>query len=340
MPILRTEFQKARSAINDQYARKATRTYLVQATTDLDENLVRTGLPFSIYSLHPTDSRQVLLDISVDLVSTSIAYYDNPADRTDPYQGSQVYVWTATLEYGPWNPLEHTTTGDPTNQPLRPRFTSTNTPQIVYEDVDGNPVVNSAGDYFDPPIERDFPRWTLTVVRNEASPTMATIGPYANRINEAAWNGFPPKTVKLSPIQLPAPEFSQFTGNLYYPIEYVFEINFDGWTKNVLNQGYRELSSTGKLIPILVGGTPASSPVMLDRNGHALITPGYLDSSGGLAPDEPAGTTDYIDGTGTGTGTATTVVVNAYEIYRPLDFTLLDNGIPAMTSQRLDYLSF
>jgi hypothetical protein len=338
MPLFSSAILDDSCSIDDQYKSKYTRKYLVLASIDMDSYNVRAALPIGIYTVHPNDRLSLCVGISVNLTHPHQGIFDNPANPSDFHIGQACYKWEVAYEYGPWNPLQHTTTGDPTFQPLNPRFSSVNTPQACFEDVDGNPIVNSAGDYFDPPIERDFPRWTLTVTRNELHPALARIGPHANRINEATWNGFPPKTVKLGPVQLPSPEFSHQLGILFYPIEYVFEINFDTWTRQSINHGYRQLDSAGKIIPILVGGVPASSPVMLDRAGHALITPGYLDTVGGAAPDVPGSAVENTGGTGTGTGTATTVVVNAYEIYRPLDFAILDDGFVA--TQLLSALIF
>lgn len=327
MGIISYALKKASSKIDADYNRSSTRVYLVQATTDLDENTVRTSFPIQIYGIHPSDSRQLAQEITADLYAETTGVYNNPANNADTNNGTLVYAWLVTVQYLPWNPIQHTTTGDPTNQPLRYRLQSVNTPEIVYEDVDGNPIVNAAGDYYDPPIERDFPRWTFSVKRNENSPNLATLGPYANRTNEATWNGFPPKTVKISPLNLPEQEYSQYTGNLYSAMEYVFEVNFDTWTRAILNQGYRQLNSAGVLVNIVTAeGTPVSSPVMLDESGHAILTPDYLDTTGGAAPDEPSGSAEDSDGTGTGTGTATSVVVNEYEVYRPMDFGLLDTG--------------
>lgn len=323
---------EAECDIDDQYARSGTRTYEVFATIDVDEVYIRNNLGIYIFNTHPSDVRMVVKKTSVKLKAPNQGVYDNAQNTggagTLPAPNTPCYVWLATVTYGPWNPIEHTDTGEPTDQPLRVRMVPVNTPQIVYEDVDGNPIVNSAGDYYDPPIERDYPRWTLTIVRNETSPSPATIGVYANRTNESDWNGFPAKTVKLSPMTIPEAKFSQFSGAAYWEMEYTFEINFDTWTKVVLNQGYRQLAADGTLEPILVAGTPASTPVMLDENGHAILTPGYEDSGGDVAPDDPGGDGggDDSDGTGTGTGTDGTVVMNAYEIYRPLDFSVLDSG--------------
>jgi hypothetical protein len=292
------------STIDDQYVRTYTRTYRVYADLASDSWYVRNNLGIAIADSHPNDTRALCKAIKVKLATKTAVAFQDVTNPTNTHNGSLAFSWLATVEYGLWNPLDHSADGDPVNQPLRYRLEGVNTPEPVWEtiaDEDGvkHPVVNSAGDYFDPPVETDVLRLTLRVQRNEAGPSIATILELANKVNDAEWNGFPARTVKLDPIVLPEREYSQVTGAIYYPMEYTFQIRFDTWDKIVLDQGKRRLvesSGTTTLENILVDGIPTTSDVLLDGSGQALPR-----------PVDPAA-----------------VVYKSFEIYQKTDFGALD----------------
>jgi hypothetical protein len=294
-------------AIDDHFYRTGTRTFRVWATTDYDEVHVGTNLGIGIYNTHPSDSGMKVVNIAVGLDCPNIVYYDSRANPggagSPPANGTQCYQWRATVTYGPWNPIEHTNDGDPTAQQIEIKMNGVNYEQIVDLDVYGNPVVNTAGDYFDPPVTRDQTRCVLEVTRNEVGFSPATIYTYANKVNLATWNGFAARTVKIAPPSV-VPMWSQFSSEVYSRVTYTFEYDPDGWDKTVLNQGNRYLSYGG-------GGCGGGGAVRYnarDDKGDLVTSPVLLDSLGRKL-------TQPIN--------ESNVVVLTYQIYETLDFSVL-----------------
>lgn len=307
--------------IDADYARDSSRAHLIWSDVADDENYIIGHCGISIGSAHPTDLYQRCLAVRATLI-----------DRTTyPIDNSDAFLWKLEVSYGHWNIMERSPDGNPLNIPTRFRldFNSQLVPCLV--DVEGNPIVNSAGDYYDPPVEVERVNATLTVMRNESGANLANVASYGNTINLNPWNGFPAKTVRMLPIKMPAVAYSQAVNTLYYPMEYVFEINFDTWTKQVLNQGYRQLDDAGNLVPILVNGQPVDVPIMLDEDGHAILAPAAEDIFGGgnePGAADPGGWDGEVPGGGQpprgglGTAPGSAVVINAFDVYRTADFSM------------------
>lgn len=190
--------------------------------------------------------------------------------------------WIVTVDYGAW---------DPTQFPENPLFAPIKITwggsrfqrvcELTVPDSDGNahPVINSAGDYFDPPIMIDDSRPTLQIVRNEPyfNPHLALS--WKDTVNGYAFYGFPPNTVKLS---MPTGDlqYNPVCG-FYYVITYEFEINPDGWIKLILDQGMKVWDGTSPFPQPAknTDGSDVTSPVLLNGSGGQLAigsTPTYI----------------------------------------------------------------
>jgi hypothetical protein len=290
----------------DEFFRTSyTRSFYVYATTDEDIPFILINLGFGIYSAHPDDATARCTSIKVS--NPRKGFYDSVANPggagSPPANGTACYQWDVVSEYGPWNPIEHTEDGDPAAQPVEIKMNGVNYEQIVDIDIYGNPIVNTAGDYFDPPVTRDQTRCVLEVTRNETGFSPSTIFAYANRVNSAIWNGFPPYTVKIAPPQV-VPMWSQFTSEIYSRISYTFEYDAAGWDKTLLNQGTRYLKYGGGY----GGGAGTYRFNARDDKGELVTTPVLLDSLGRLLA-QPIN--------------ASNVVVLTYPIYQRLNFSVL-----------------
>lgn len=171
--------------------------------------------------------------------------------------------WKVSIEYGPWDPrIEE----NPLDKKLELEWDWVQFEKIADVDRDGKAVVNSAGDYFDPPIVMDDSRPILRIVRNEPDFSMAYASDYRDSINDGPWYGYPAYTVKCTSITAKLEYSMNIPGDnkWYWTLTYVFHLNPDGWDKEVLDQGLR--SSGGE--PIIKGGVPATSPVLLDGAGE------------------------------------------------------------------------
>ena len=310
------------ASMDADFLRAANRAYLAFFDPGDDEIFVLLNCGYSIHGSHPSDAQVKVLSIEVNLLESAITF---PGDNT------LASLWEVKLQYGPWNPLEHSIDGNPLNLPVRFRLEFTTAEVAAFEDVEGNPIVNAAGDPYDPPLMREVTRATLIVMRNESpgSINLATLAALSNTLNAETWNDFPPKTVRLAPIRLPEIQYSQVTNTFYFPMEYTFDVNFDTWVKQVVNVGLRQLDSSGNLVPIYVDGQLATTPVPLNASGQAILAPTFKDSGG----DAPDGEPD--DGGGDGGGgeppeggdgvlSDSNLVIDAYDLIRTADFTALD----------------
>lgn len=185
-------------------------------------------------------------------------------------------AWKVTVKYGPGNTLEQS--GDPTLWKVRVQFGGERTERVVDFDIDGNPLMNSAGDRFGDPVTVDSHISTMVIKRNEKVATfdLELASEYSDTINDATWNGFPARTCKMGIISTSEEQYDPSTNTYYYTVEYPIKINRNTWIKELLDQGYNELDAYGNSQPIMYKGQQVSDPRPLDGTGLALDgTAGY-----------------------------------------------------------------
>ncbi len=169
-------------------------------------------------------------------------------------------------------------------------------------------ILNTAGDRYDPPAMARSANLVYTITRNMGTVDPIALRSYTCRINEFPYLGQPEGTLLVDDISA-SPESEN--GVNFYKVTAVLEcasigqpIN-DTWSLKLLECGYNELQSgTGKKIPILLsGGVKPSSPQLLDEDGFCL----NADTTAGATP-----------------GLTGPPVYTDWDIYLPLDFTLLN----------------
>lgn len=188
--------------------------------------------------------------------SDAICVSVEPVQRTD-----SPWLWTVTTEYSTFGLPEFQ---DPL---LRRPITvySQEDRQIVAEiadrysmpQQDGVPVVNSAGDLFDPPIMDDDPILVLTVTKNEAKFPRDKVVSFLKTKNASTWNKWSPGAAKL--VSITGGDAKREWGKWYRPITYVFHIRefvfgrpqgaavqSGGWLKHILDVGMNELDDNDK----------------------------------------------------------------------------------------------
>ena len=183
-------------------------------------------------------------------------------------------VWVVTCHYD-------TTTEEqdeePTQRRTRYRWGTAQFQRVAWKDIDGKAIVNSAGQYFDPPIEVDDSRPTLTVTRIERTYNQALAIQYQDAVNSDSFLGFAPGQVKVASIE--AEDFEE-NGVIYWTVKYEFHFRREGWIKEPLDQGRYEKWGNF-LVPIKERDedgneldTYVSDPVPLDGQGKRLDNPG------------------------------------------------------------------
>lgn len=180
-------------------------------------------------------------------------------------------VWQATIEFkrpDSQQQQQQQQTPNPLDRPVERSTDSTKVRLAVSEDADGTPIVNTAGEAFDPPVEIEVVHKLFTFVRNE--PTFrGDWFLYENRVNSTPFGVIDEEgTVRCNKIA----EREMFEeGIAYVQATYVFEFAPEGWQSRPMQRGFRQLNDAGDLVRILDDKKqPIQKAWPLDADGKAL----------------------------------------------------------------------
>jgi hypothetical protein len=162
----------------------------------------------------------------------------------------------------------------PLDSPAKRSFKTENQEEVINFEIDsGNLIANIVGDPYDPPVTRRVAKGRLTITQNESAFNPSLLS-YLNTINTDAFLGFPAGWICCVGVGADGPNYQNDIQ--YDVVQYEFLIDPNGFDKQVLNAGMRELDDAGKLQPIKVKGETVSTPIALDANGKAItdnVTP-------------------------------------------------------------------
>lgn len=194
-------------------------------------------------------------------------------DTQDPF------LWRAVAQYSSLitRPDIHSIE-NPLLRPWEVSWSSTNIMIPASRDREGNWVINSAGELFDPPPEEEEYRLVLTVTRNEVYFDPNTIRKYKGKVNSQPWIGIAKGQARMVDLS----STKKFEGGFWFwPTTYIWHIREprpgfkpeEAWALNLLDRGFYELDDS--LPPKLkiatdVLGRPVTQPVLLDGSGHKL----------------------------------------------------------------------
>lgn len=179
-------------------------------------------------------------------------------------------VHLVTCEFGPANP--NLIAQNPLDVYPHAKWSTVTFTRPIDITVDGEPIVNTAYDTFDPQIEMEDFRPIMTIFRNEAAVDPITLLSFKNKTNLQPFGGWEAGKVLCTDVRW-TDDFNNDIG-LFYRVEYDFQFTFDEWgfKKKVMSAGYRELfvnsSDDVDRRQILIQGMAATSPVPLDEDGH------------------------------------------------------------------------
>lgn len=268
MAVVKVREPFARSgSINAQWQREYERAFTVE-TDDADDGPVTVGAAIPVKIGDTYRSRND---------SDPGSYCQSIRVSCDTEGGK---FWTATAQYGPRDILSQEPR-DPTERPIKVSWSFSRFERPVVLDQDGKPVLNSAGDPFDPPLTVPDSWPLLTIVRNERTFDSLLAYNFNEAVNLDPFWGVDPGIVKVLDINGELAKDQDI--GWYYVVTYQFEFNPDGWQPSVPDLGYRELDASGKPTDITVDGTPVGKPVRLNGKGK------YLDKA------DTTGPTKYLD---------------------------------------------
>jgi hypothetical protein len=256
------------------------RVFLVQSDTPFESGytLYSSGLIPVYLSVHPTNPYSRMKDFTYSQPDGKLAYtvtvhYDNKPITQDDRNKEFL------------NPLD---------RPAKTKWDKRKEVVPMERDVHGNPIVNSAGEYFDPPPEKTETLWMLKVEKNvETRPTW--LAEYEDAINDAdlvipgvftAPKGCAKLVIDDLGDEMEENDITFFVlkytlefrkkpdpTNCYDGKDFSTSVTPTGWQMVALNQGLKQLQLTGSPPTLQMEN-------MTDDNGDTLTAPYPLDLSG------------------------------------------------------------
>lgn len=211
---------------------------------------------------------------------------DNPIStcRDVIYSQRSKFYWRVTASYSTrpetQSEKEEREQEDPLNRLPATRWSFNSYTKAIYEDINGEAIVNSAGDYFDPPVEIEEFRPVATVQTNVVAGTLPfNIMDFMGRINSSvftfAGQSVPAESARI--VVLDLGEDKRASNVSYNVFTYAIEFNPDTYVLRVLDQGFRRQGAIfveDILIEDADGNRARpSSQVLLDGAGDILENP-------------------------------------------------------------------
>ena len=159
----------------------------------------------------------------------------------------------------------------PLSRPWEFSFRTAKLQKPVFIDRDGDQIVNSAGDPFDPLPELEFSENSVVLVRNEASYNPAQTAEYENTVNDADvdLDGETYAAGMLFMESIQAERIVEDT-TTYYRVTYIIRVADNDWQLHLIDVGYRYVVA-GDLYKIV------------DASNSEVTQPQKLDGSGAIA---------------------------------------------------------
>jgi hypothetical protein len=184
-------------------------------------------------------------------------------------QQEDPFEWLVTVEYSNRTDQPQLGNENPTQRVPEVTWDTEQFQQAIDKDLAGKPLVNSAGEKFDPPVAVDDCRPLLKVLRYEEVFVPAIAILYKDAVNSDNWNGFVPGQVKS---KMPTAVRQYENGVFYYAVTYIFHIRPEGWLRLLLDVGRNTLDPITD-DPVLITdkyGQPLSVPSLLNGDGQLL----------------------------------------------------------------------
>ena len=237
-------------ARNNLGIRTYTRTFKLTTSLNTEREYhvgSHASLP-TIGSVHPADSAAYCISLGVD--------------HTEPRWG-----WTVTAEYT----TQFERAANPTSDPAQISWSSEQFQRVMAQDKDGDAVMNSAGDFFDPPVMIDDSRRVATVKKNLAAvPTWLL--DYQDAVNSDAFtiDGVS-IAIGQAKMQMVSVEVEQErNGVTFRPVTFTIQFQRDLWKVKVLDAGFRDINGDRITSD---DGTDVTQPAPLNGSGLVLANP-------------------------------------------------------------------
>ncbi len=233
---------------------RALRVYLDTAIADTPRN-ARLNCGVSTNDAHPEDAGVLARTFQVQPVAEEL--------------GKRAYDVTINYE----SPDPGQSFGDPVNDDPVIRFAGRSKTIIAIRDKDGTPLLNSAYDWFNPPLELDVHPATITIERNESTAVSATMRDFRDSVNSAGIT-IAGHTLAVRQALLSDWQATSFRRDTFFRWRHVYTIDIAdvNWDEALVDQGLYYLDGASPPIkrPVIVGGEPATEPQRLNGSGGVL----------------------------------------------------------------------
>ena len=253
----------------------------VEVTGSLGDNGASYRMTFHVYFSGGYDAAQLLYNTDSDLpkrldgyASDTSVYCSNVevslADN-DGGVSTGIAIYQATF-----SPKQLTYAESPLDRPADIEWGGIDLTETVSTDINDLPIVNSAGDYYDPLPERPIRGSGVVITRNEAANPATVVTTYSNTTNSAAWHGVAEGNALMG--QITATKQSEMVDGAtvtYWRVSYPIRMRRNGWKLLLIDNGYRlkDADDNRQTITDDVGQQPVV-PVLLDGAGGVLPTGG------------------------------------------------------------------
>lgn len=279
--------EKARKASSKNGILTATRTFQVKvARSDLpNAELIVANAPGI-----PREGSQHPTLLTAYCISVDLDQQDNGVE------------WIVTCQY---SSEQGERNEDPTLDPVEISWDGEIYTEAIYEDIDGDAIVNSAGDYFVDPSPTKEKSHLIASIVAQVSNIPSWVYDYRDVVNDAAIviDGLSIDAQKAF-IQRPKISKKQYRNDIEYrTISYDVHIHPDGWKMRPMDVGFRAKNATD---------SSQRDQITNDGDGEEPTTPVPLDGSGNVLSNP----------------TPSTVVFLEFDIHEAKDFSALP-GITA-----------
>jgi len=268
---------ESRSAANNKGIRTYSITYKLESdsTSDTASDVGNDANLPSIGEVHAEDAQAYCVSLDINCVA-----------------GWK--WWTATAT---WT-TERELAEDPEDDEVLVSWQSEIYQEAIFQDIDGNGILNSAGDYFiDPVPTRDNVHFIAKIRKNVQSVPSWVLSKQNNVNSGQITIGGLTIAAGLARMSRLVIGERQRRGSIdFYEISFEIHIHESGWRLEPLDAGFREIDY-GSRVPVQItdeNGDEPTAPVLLDGTGNVLESP-----------------------------TASTAVYGNYQIYLESDLTSL-----------------
>lgn len=186
-------------------------------------------------------------------------------------------VFEVTVRYGPV-PVAVENEEDPTLDEVEFSIDSFESEEPIYLDIDDNPIQNSAGETFDPPLTEVFVDMVITIVKNESDSGLLFRSKlnlkYNNKINKTTFLGIRPHRglLKIRSVKERRGEVKYWRTTYQILVRGGF-----GWDRHLIDEGFKFLQFSNvdegdiQVEAKDADGNVVNSPIRLDGQGKPLL---------------------------------------------------------------------